>query len=306
VSLRSRPPDATADHRCIPRDSVDRLLADWRRVRPDLDVSPVGIVSRLERVRGHIELELERVFTEHQLSGPNFAVLVTLGRLNEPGGIPQRRLMDELGLTSGTVSVRIDRLLEQGLVERRPDPDDKRNTRITLTPRGRALFERVAPAHLDNERRLLAGLSDAERELLAALLRKLLVEYEGSLPPRDAPVRLGMTLAPAHVSMAMRRAVGLAPVIGLLVRGVTEGSAADAAGLRQGDVLVRAGRYELRSVAALYTALDEATARGRLRVALVRGTAHHTAHLALPGVGDASAFVAAETAGRAGRDEHLV
>jgi DNA-binding MarR family transcriptional regulator len=81
--------------------------------------------------------------------------------------------MDELGLTSGTISVRMDRLVAQGLVDRRADPGSARNTLISLTPQGRELFERVVPAHLNNERRLLSGLSDEELELLAALLRKL-------------------------------------------------------------------------------------------------------------------------------------
>jgi len=132
-----------ADHHCTPRDSVDRLIASWQRVRPDLDILPVGIVARLARVRGYIDVELERLFSRYQLGGPDFSVLVTLARLKEPGGVPQRRLMDELGLTSGTVSVRIDRLAELGLVTRAADPRDKRNTRISLTPQGREVFERV-------------------------------------------------------------------------------------------------------------------------------------------------------------------
>jgi hypothetical protein len=183
--------------------------------------------------------------------------------------------MDELGLTSGTISVRMDRLVEQGLVERRPDPGDRRNTRITLTGEGRALFERVVPAHLANEARLLAALSPAEREQLASLLSKLLVDFEGP----GSPMRLGLSVAPAHVTIAMRRAVGLEPVPGLLVRAVEEGGPADAAGLREGDVLVRAGRRELRSVGALHAALDDAGERGRLRLSILRGADERTVDL---------------------------
>jgi S1-C subfamily serine protease len=84
---------------------------------------------------------------------------------------------------------------------------------------------------------------------------------------------------------------------------VAEGSAADAAGLRQGDVLVRAGRYPLRSVAALYAALDDASSQRRLRVSLVRGTTGHVAHL---GLQNGVSVGAAETAGRGFRDQHLV
>lgn len=251
-------------------DSVDRLIADWRRVRPELDVSPLAVISRLERIRGYIDAELERVFAEYQLSGADFAVLVTLGRLNQPGGVPQRRLMDELGLTSGTVSVRMDRLVEQGLVERTPDAEDKRNTRITLTRQGKDVFERVAPGHLANERRLLVSLSPTERDTLADLLRKLLLEYEGSYPTFTS-ARLGMTLASAHRTMAMRDAVGLPPQAGLLVRSVDAAGPAAQAGLGPGDVLMRARGRQLRSVADLYSAVESASKRGKLRLAVLHG-----------------------------------
>src|SRR5436305_2083651 len=133
------------DHHCTPRDSVDALLASWHERRPDLDFSPVAVVSRLSRVRSHVDAELERVVEAHGLGAANFGVLVTLARVGEQGGVSQRRLMHELGLTSGTISVRMDRLVEAGLVERRPDPESGRTTLITLTQRGRELFERVVP-----------------------------------------------------------------------------------------------------------------------------------------------------------------
>src|SRR3954453_19178886 len=164
--------EASGALRCAPRDSVDALLASWRDRRSDLDFSPVAVISRLGRVRGHIDAQLDDLFAAHGLNAPTFGVLVTLARVDDGGGVSQRRLMDELGLTSGTISVRMDRLVAQGLVDRRADPGSARNTLISLTPRGRDLFERVVPAHLNNERRLLSGLSDEELELLAALLRK--------------------------------------------------------------------------------------------------------------------------------------
>ena len=284
---------------CTPRDSVDALLASWAAARPDLDMSPVAVIARLGRVRAHLDAELEPVFARHGLTAPSFAVLVTLARLDAPEGVSQRRLMDELGLTSGTVSVRMDRLVAAGLVDRRPDPSSRRNTLITLTERGRELFERVVPAHLANERRLLAALSDAERDQLAALLRKLLVEFEGVRCASDA-APLGLVLAPAHVAIAMRESVGLEPAAGLLVRAVHDGTPAARAGIRTGDVLVRAGRRELRSVADLYGALEEA-AGGRLRVALIRGLEERTVTLAVAAAG---AGRGAATAGRAARAEH--
>jgi DNA-binding MarR family transcriptional regulator len=288
------------DSSCVPRDSVDALLGSWARKRPDLDFSPVGVVARLARVRGHIDRSLDPVFEAHGLGGASFSVLVTLARIGDEGGVSQRRLMDELGLTSGTISVRMDRLVEAGLVVRRPDPDSRRNTLISLTDRGRELFERVVPAHLANERRLLAALDDEERELLAGLLRKLLVEFEGSRPEADA-LRLGLTVAPAHVTMAMRESVGLAPVPALLVRAVEQGGPAYGAGVRAGDMLVRAGNRELRSVGALYASLEEAATDRRLEVTVLRGTEELRF-----GVPVADGYGCASTRGRGGRGEHTV
>jgi DNA-binding MarR family transcriptional regulator len=258
-------------------DSVDALLASWHETRPDLDFSPVAVVARLGRIRGHIDRELEGVFAAHGLGPASFGALVTLVRLGEPGGVSQRRLMDELGLTSGTISVRIDRLVDAGLVTRRADPESRRNTLIALTERGQELVERVIPAHLDNERRLLAALSPTEQETLAGLLRKLLVEFEGS---RTA-LGLGATLAPAHATIALRASVGLPPVPGLLVRALDEDGPAAAAGLRTGDVLVRAGDRELRSVEAL-----RAAGSGRLELHVVRGVSELDVTVELAPVAD--------------------
>jgi DNA-binding MarR family transcriptional regulator len=250
-------------------DSVDALVADWHGKRPDLDFEPLQVISRLGRLRTYVDGELARVFDAYGLGAATFGVLVTLARLQETGGVSQRRLMDELNLTSGTISVRMDRLVAEGLVHREPDPEDRRNVRITLTAKGRELFERVAPAHLANERRLLAPLTREEEAQLAGLLRKLLLEFEGTCAAERA---LGLILAPARETIEAREAVGLPPVAGLLVRAVAEGSPAAEAGLRPGDILP-----EVRAIAELYD-----VAPGTLTLAVLRGTGKRRVTLALP------------------------
>jgi DNA-binding MarR family transcriptional regulator len=268
------------DRSCTPCDSVDALLASWAEERPDLDMTPVGVVSRLALVRDFIDGQLAAVFGNFGLTAPSFAALVTLARLGgEAAGVSQRRLADELGLTPGTVSVRIDRLVEDGLVSRVPDPDARRNVLVALTPKGRELFERVVPAHLANEARLLSALTEPEQRLLADLLRKLLVEYEGSIPPEGGSGRLGLLLVPAHVTIEMRESVGLPRVPGLLVRAVEPGSPAEAAGIGPADVLIEAGGRELRSSSSLYAAIEGAGPR--LKVRLLRGDEEHVVRVAL-------------------------
>ena len=245
------------------RDSIDGVIEDWRKLRPDLDTSPIGVVARLRRVRAHFDQELDALFAEYQLTLANFEVLTTLRRLG--GSASQRRLMDALGLTSGTVSVRIDRLVTEGLVTRDPDPQDGRGAIVTLTREGAARFDAAAPAHLANEDRLLAALDAGERTHLATLLRKLLLSFEGA----DRPARLGVALAPAHVARRMRRAVGLPDRPGLLIKDVEPDSPAARAGLREGDLLVAAGGRELHSVSQLQVALTRA--KRTLTLGAVRG-----------------------------------
>ena len=257
-------------------DATDRVLHQWAKVRPDLDVSSVGVIGRLARLRAIIEEEQEAVFAEHGVSNPTFTTLVTLVRINPPGGISQRRLANEMGLTPGTVSARVDRLVADGLVVRAPDPADKRGSLVTLTARGRELFEAVVPAHLANQVRLLGSLTPEEQATLAGLLRKLLVAFEGSAELEHLPVRLGLTLAPVHVALAMQRAVGLPERPGLLVRSAEEQSPAAAAGLAEGDILTEAGGTPLRSVSALYSAISDALPAGVLELRVRRGLKDRT------------------------------
>jgi DNA-binding MarR family transcriptional regulator len=284
-------------------DHTDRVLHQWAKVRPDLDVSSIGVISRLARLRAIIDEEQEAVFAEYGVSNPTFTTLVTLVRINQPGGISQRRLADETRLTPGTVSARVDRLVADGLVVRAPDPADKRGSLVTLTDRGRELFEAVVPAHLANQVRLLGSLTPEEQATLAGLLRKLLVAFEGSAALEGLPVRLGLTLAPVHVALAMQRAVGLPERPGLLVRAAEEQSPAAAAGLAEGDVLFEAAGVPLRSISALYSAISDALADGALELRVRRGLRDRTVSVPLGGPG---AGAGTDVPGAARVGEHRV
>jgi DNA-binding MarR family transcriptional regulator len=267
----SRARATTADTDCTPPDSVDALLESWAKTRPDLSFEPVAIITRLVRIRRHLDRELESIFERFGLSPSTFEALVTLTRIAGETGVSQKQLADEIGVTPGTISIRVDRLVDEGLAERRSDPESKRNSLVALTDKGQELFERVAPAHLANERRLLASLTDEDRRVLVGLLRKLLVEFEGSAPIDEDGRRLGVVLTPAHVTMELRESVGLPEVAGLLVRSVEPGLPAAQAGIEPGDLLTAGNDRELRSSSALYAAVEEA-GDGPLLLKLLRGS----------------------------------
>jgi DNA-binding MarR family transcriptional regulator len=265
------------------RDSVDDILDAWAAERPDLDVGPVGIVTRLARLRGHLDAELAAVFGRYELSPADFQVIVTLRRAGRPFRLAQARLMAQLALTSGTVSVRVDRLVKRGIVERERDPDDARVTLIGLTDRGSRLFDEIAPLHLRNEDRLLSALDEGERTRLADLLRRLLASLERDTVHTAVP--LGVTLEPAPRARARRVAVGLTDTPGLLVTDILAGSAAARAGIAAGDLLVAVDGRPTRSEAALNAALNAAVASGSPAVLQVlRGDTPLTLEIGVTGL----------------------
>jgi len=155
------------------RDGVDVILEQWRRERPDLDPSPIGIIGRISRLARELEQRLEPVYREHGLEPGWYDVLATLRRTGPPYQVRPTDFADTLMLTSSGTTKRLDRLEAAGLIARATDPDDRRGTRISLTEAGRRMVDAVTEAHLDNERRLIAALTDAEQRRLADLLRKL-------------------------------------------------------------------------------------------------------------------------------------
>jgi DNA-binding MarR family transcriptional regulator len=159
-------------------DPVDKILAQWRQERPDLDVSPMGIIGRLTRLSKHLEQSIQATFSEFDLTVGEFDVLATLRRSGRPYQLSPTELFNTLMVSSGTMTHRIDRLEQSALVQRIPDPSDRRGTQIQLTQKGFNAIEKAVEAHVINEHRILGALDASEREALTHLLRKFLVSLE--------------------------------------------------------------------------------------------------------------------------------
>jgi DNA-binding MarR family transcriptional regulator len=159
-------------------DPVDKILAQWQRERPDLDVSPMGIIGRMGRLAKHLERAIQETFSEFGLTIGEFDVLAALRRSGQPYQLSPTELFNTLMVSSGTMTHRIDRLEQAELVKRIPDLSDRRGTRIELTDRGFNVIEKAVEAHVINEHRVLSVLEASERKALTQLLRKLLVSFE--------------------------------------------------------------------------------------------------------------------------------
>jgi DNA-binding MarR family transcriptional regulator len=159
-------------------DHVSIILAQWAAERPDLDTSPMGIVGRISRLSLVVEKELEPVFAQFGLNHWSFDMLATLRRAGAPYRLSPTELFRSMMVTSGTMTNRIDRLTEKGLVRRVPDPEDRRGILVELTQQGRELIDRALISHVANEARLLQPLAREEQQNLATLLRKWLSSLE--------------------------------------------------------------------------------------------------------------------------------
>jgi DNA-binding MarR family transcriptional regulator len=269
------PPDHLKDH-------IDWIIEGWEKELPELDIAPIAVINRLERLQVYLRSEVATVFERFGLTAPSFAVIATLRRSGKPYQLSQRTLMDALQLTAGTISVRIDRLVRDGIVERMPDPHDQRGVLVHLTEKGERLFDQVAPLHLANEDRLLSALTPEQREQLANLLRVLLLSFDAIAPedPHHPSHWMGASLAPAHIARKIRRSSGLPDIVGLLVQVVSLPGPASEAGLQEGDLIVAANGVEVRGLESLHEQL--LAAHGELlTLEVLRGQERRTTYLKL-------------------------
>lgn len=163
-------------------DHVDKILGQWARERPDLDVSPMGIIGRLYRIRNYMDPHLKANFKKLGLNVGEFDVIATIRRGGPPYQQTPTELFKSIMLSSGAMTNRLDRLESMGLIERLPDPNDRRGTLIRLTEAGKQKVDEAVVPHVETETELVSVLSPEEQKDLARLLKKMTLAYEKSIP----------------------------------------------------------------------------------------------------------------------------
>jgi DNA-binding MarR family transcriptional regulator len=162
----------------VPQDHVDGILAQWQRERPDLNVAPLGLYGRLFRIVRLSDDALGKGLAPYGLQPGWFDLLAALRRAGTPYELNPTQLVRATLLSSSGMTKRLDRMEAAKLIERRPDPHDRRGTLVRLTRRGRSVIDRAVETHLGNEERLLGALTAAERRTLNGLLKQLLIQLE--------------------------------------------------------------------------------------------------------------------------------
>jgi DNA-binding MarR family transcriptional regulator len=159
-------------------DEVDRLVRGWRRALPEVDVSPLEVLSRVSRLARHLDRQRSMVFARHDLEIWSFDVLSALRRAESPPDLSPGQLLAQTLVTSGTMTNRLDHLESRGLVRRRPDPSDARSVRVHLTGAGKKRVDAALAELVERENAILAILDNSEREVLAGLLRSVVAPFD--------------------------------------------------------------------------------------------------------------------------------
>jgi len=158
------------------KDEVDRIINAWEKERPDLDFSPLAILSRISRISRQLDIARRNAFAD--LENWGFDVLAALRRVGAPYQLSPSQLMQETMVTSGTITNRLDRLEELDLIKRNPDPNDGRGIIVTLTKSGMRTVDKAMEDLLERERELIKTMTKNEREELAKLLREFSIPFD--------------------------------------------------------------------------------------------------------------------------------
>lgn len=163
----------------VSADVVDRLIAQWRQARPDLDPSPLEVVGRVIVLAQHLERGVETALEKNKLTLGQFDILATLRRHGKKGGLTPTRLLESVVLSSGGMTARLDALADAGYISRKPSPDDRRMVVIELTSKGRRVIDNATKTRFAEAKQSLPPLNAEEMTALTGLLRRWLAQVAG-------------------------------------------------------------------------------------------------------------------------------
>jgi len=153
--------------------SLDHIVAQWRRERPDIDPSVMAVCGDVKRASERIRQAMADNLAGTGLDYAGFDVVMTLRRQGRGGALSPSALAKDMMLSTSAMTSRLDRLEKRGLIERQSDPNDRRGLKIVLTDAGFTLADDLVVSHVQTEERLLSALSEKERAQLRALLGKV-------------------------------------------------------------------------------------------------------------------------------------
>lgn len=157
---------------------MDKIRAQWAKQRPDLDTEPMALIGRIIRLSAKLTEEMGKTFTRHGLNGASFDMLATLLRSGSPHALSPNQLLETMMVTSGTMTNRIDQLEKDELVSRVSNPIDRRSVLVQLTPKGHRIIDAAVTDHVETQKTLVGGISEAERTALNLLLQTYLTAFE--------------------------------------------------------------------------------------------------------------------------------
>jgi DNA-binding MarR family transcriptional regulator len=160
------------------RDGIDRMLEVWKNELPDLDLATEGIVERIQKLNRYLDRAMNETLAEFKLDRGEWRLLGALRRSGPPYRRSPGRLAEDIGLSSGAMTNRLDRLQDAGLIQRLPDPDDRRALQVELTEAGWQAWQDSVGVQAKKEALVASALKPEEKEALNGLLRVLMVEFE--------------------------------------------------------------------------------------------------------------------------------
>jgi DNA-binding MarR family transcriptional regulator len=165
------------------RDHVDRFLESVREsLPPDLDLTVEGIVDRISGLGRRLKRMMEETLAEYDLTWGEWKLLGLLLHQGAPHRLSPGKLAEDLELSSGAMTNRLDQLEQAGLIRRLPDPKDRRSVQVELTPAGEQAYRQPTATAATKEALIASALNLREREQLNGYLRRLMIAFEERHP----------------------------------------------------------------------------------------------------------------------------